>query len=109
MLQSLTREAIKLAKQFDDISPMIPWSIQKGFGKVNYVFIKAGSDWRVSLIEDNSYLKFLGACRTFNNQGSKKINFQDRKLGFEHPFCEYISRIVLFSVFVLNQADFSHF
>ncbi|MEQ6117881.1 hypothetical protein AAOP42_00010, partial [Reichenbachiella sp. MALMAid0571] len=41
----------------------------------------------------------LGVCRTFNNQESKKFNFQNLKLDFDRPFFEYGFGFGFFSCF----------
>ncbi|MEQ6118155.1 hypothetical protein, partial [Reichenbachiella sp. MALMAid0571] len=42
---------------------------------------------------------YLGVCRTFNNQESKKFNFQNLKLDFDRPFFEYGFGFGFFSCF----------
>ncbi|MEQ6118045.1 hypothetical protein, partial [Reichenbachiella sp. MALMAid0571] len=47
----------------------------------------------------NDRLIELGVCRTFNNQESKKFNFQNLKLDFDRPFFEYGFGFGFFSCF----------
>ena len=75
-----------IAKNLDDIEPMVPWVPQNEVLKIKYTFVKISDDWRISIIEDADYAKFLSIA---NAQGIQRIDYIVNKngelvLGMQH-------------------------